>query len=82
VRPSPVRRITSFSGEILPIFSISHLKKVFSSDIGVEPSSQVLDILEYACGLILSLALISNENPNFEMASKEKFIRARLKNPG
>jgi len=38
----------------------SHLKKVFSSDIGVEPSSQTLDILEYACGLILGLALISN----------------------
>jgi hypothetical protein len=47
----------------------SHLKKVFSSDIGVEPSSQVLDILEYACGLILGLALISKENPNFEMTS-------------
>ena len=26
-----------------------HLKKVFLSDICVEPSSQVLDILEYAC---------------------------------
>ncbi len=34
----------------------SHLKKVFSSDIGVEPSYQVLDILEYDCGLILGLA--------------------------
>jgi len=48
----------------------SHLKKAFSSDIGVEPSSQVLDILEYACGLILGLALISTENPSFEMASR------------
>ena len=47
----------------------SCLKKVFSPDIGVEPSYQVLDILEYACGLILGLALISTENPNFEMAS-------------
>ena len=46
-----------------------HLKKVFSSNIGVEPSSQILDKLEYACGLILGFALISNENPNFEMAS-------------
>ena len=46
----------------------SHLKKVFSSDIGVEASPQVLDILEYACGLILGLALFSTENPNFEMA--------------
>jgi len=47
----------------------NYLKKVFSPDIGVVSSSQVLDILEYACGLILGHALISNENPNFEMAS-------------
>ena len=46
----------------------SHLKKVFSPDIGVEPSSQVLDILEYADGLILGLALISTENPTFKIA--------------
>ena len=51
------------------ILTRSHLKKVVSSDIGVEPSSQVLDLLEYACGLILGLAVISTENPNFEMAS-------------
>ena len=44
-------------------------KKFFSPGIGVESLSQVLDILEYACGLILGLALISNENPNFEIAS-------------
>ena len=49
----------------------SHLKKVFSSDIGVEPSYQVLDILEYASGLILGRVLISTENPNFEMTSKK-----------
>ena len=36
------------------------------TSIGVEPSSQVLDILEYACGLILGLALISTEDPDFE----------------
>jgi len=42
---------------------------VFSPDIGVEPSAQVLDIPEYACGLVLGLALISTKNPNFEMAS-------------
>jgi tryptophan synthase alpha subunit len=47
----------------------SYLKKVFSPGVGVESLSQVLDILEYACGLILGLALISNANPNFEMAS-------------
>ena len=51
-------------------FHRSHLKKVFSPDIGVEPSSQVLDILEYACGLILGLALISTENSNFEVVSR------------
>jgi len=39
------------------------------TSIGVVPSSQVLDILEYACGLILGLALISTENPNFEITS-------------
>jgi len=60
----------------------SHLKKVFLSDIGVEPSSQVLDILEYACGLILGLALISNKNPNFEMASRNQFKTLRLSRAG
>jgi len=52
----------------------SHLKKVFSPDIGVEPSPQVLDILKYACGLSLGFALISNENPNFEIASNNKLL--------
>jgi len=47
----------------------SHLKKVFSPDIGVEPSSQVLNIPKYVCGLRLGFALISNENPFFETAS-------------
>jgi len=47
--------------------SRSRLKKVFSPDIGVDASFQVLAILEYASGLNLGLALISNENPNFEM---------------
>jgi tryptophan synthase alpha subunit len=37
----------------------SYLKKAFSPGIGVESLSQVLDILEYASGLILGLALIS-----------------------
>jgi hypothetical protein len=41
------------------------------TSIGVKPSSQILAILEYACGLSLNLALILNENPNFEMASKD-----------
>ena len=51
---------------------ISHLKKVLSPDIGVEASSQLLDILEYACGLRLDFALISNESPNFELAYKDR----------
>ena len=51
----------------------SHLKKVFSPELGVEPSSQVLDILEYACGLRLGLALISDKNPNFEIASRKNY---------
>ena len=49
----------------------SYLKKVFSPELGVEPSSQVLDILQYACGLRLGLALISDENLNFEIASRK-----------
>jgi hypothetical protein len=44
---------------VLPKRNRTHLKKVFSLNIGVEASSQVLDILEYACGLILGFALIS-----------------------
>jgi hypothetical protein len=47
----------------------SHLKKVFSPDIGVKPSSQVLDMIEYVCGLILGLVLISAENADVEIAS-------------
>jgi hypothetical protein len=43
-------------------------------DIGVDLSVQVRDILAYACGLILGLALISPKNPNFEMASKKQPI--------
>ena len=56
----------------------SHLRKVFSSDIGVEASSQVCDILEYACGLILGSALISTENPNFEIASVVRFLAREI----
>jgi hypothetical protein len=39
-------------------------------DIGVDASSHVLDILMYACGMRLTLALISDENPIFEKTSK------------
>ena len=47
----------------------SYLKKVFWPNLGVGSSFQVLDILEYACGLKLDSALILNQNPFFEMAS-------------
>ena len=44
--------------------------KAFWPNLGVGSSFQVLDILEYACGLKLDSALILNQNPFFEMASK------------
>jgi hypothetical protein len=47
----------------------SYLKKVFSPDIGVDASFQIIAIREYACGLKPGLALMSNEKPDFEMAS-------------
>ena len=47
----------------------SYLKKVFWPNLGVEPSLQVLDILEYACALKRGPALILNQNPFFELAS-------------
>jgi len=47
----------------------SYLKKVFWLNLGVGSSLQVLDILEYVCGLKLGPALILNQNPFFEMAS-------------
>jgi len=50
----------------------SLLKKVFSPDIGVETSFHILDIRMYACGVPLCFALISNENPIFEVAFGRK----------
>jgi len=47
----------------------SYLKKVFFLNFCVRPSFQVLDILEYACGLKLGPALTLSKNPIFEMAS-------------
>ena len=49
----------------------SYLKKVFFPNLCVRPSFQVLDILEYACGLKLGPALTLSQNPIFEMASKQ-----------
>jgi hypothetical protein len=48
----------------------SYLKNVFWPNLRVGPSFQLLEILEYACGLNLGPALILNQNPIFEMASK------------
>jgi hypothetical protein len=56
-----------------------HLKRVFSPDIGVKPSFQVLDILQYICGLILGLVLISTENPNFEIAYSAGQVEKRTR---
>ena len=47
----------------------SYLKNVFSSNLCVESSVQLLGILEYACGLNLGLALTLKQNPIFEIAS-------------
>jgi len=47
----------------------SYLKNVFWPNICVGFSFQVLDILEYACGLKLAPALTLNQDPVFEMAS-------------
>ena len=49
----------------------SYLKNVFWPNLGVGPSLQVLEILEYVCGLKLGPALILNQNPIFEMASNK-----------
>ena len=38
-------------------------------NLGDEPRYQTLDKRVYACGLILGLAFISTENPNFKIAS-------------
>jgi hypothetical protein len=78
VQPGTIDAHPSFT------FFRSHLKNVFSTDIGVAPSSQVLDILDMRVedpvnrrdGLILGLVLISTENPYFEIASnfREKIL--------
>ena len=54
----------------------SHLKNAFWPNICVGFSFQVLDILEYVCGLKLGPALILNQNPIFEMASILKRLHA------
>ena len=51
----------------------SYLKNVFWSNLGVGPSLQFLEILEYVCGLKRGPALILNQNPIFEMASNSQY---------
>jgi len=49
----------------------SYLKKVFWPNLYVGTALQLLDILEYACGLPRNPALSLNQNPIFEMSSKK-----------
>ena len=51
----------------------NHLKKVFWPKLCVGFSFQLLEIRQYSSGLNLEPALILNQNPNFEMASKQKW---------
>jgi len=47
----------------------SHLKKVFWPNLGVGPSVQILEILQYSSGSNLAASLILNQNPFFEKDS-------------
>jgi len=58
--------------------SKSYLKKVFFPNLCVRPSFQVLDILEYACGLKLGPALTLSQNPIFEMASNVREVEIAI----
>ena len=62
--------------------SRSYLKKVFCPNLCVGSSIQVLDILEYACGLKLGPALILSQNPDFEMAYSRLPSRMKLRFKG
>ena len=52
----------------------SYLKRVFCPNLHVDPSLHPLDILAYASGLKFRSALIWNQNPFFEMASRDSNI--------
>jgi hypothetical protein len=56
----------------------THLKNVFWPNIFVGASFQILDILQYACGLKLGPAAILNQNPIFEMGSRSKVDVGRI----
>ena len=60
------------------VFRRRRLKKVLWPNLRVDAEFQVLDILQYACGLKLSSALILSLNPFFEMASKKKLSGAPI----
>jgi hypothetical protein len=47
----------------------THLKKVFWPNLGVSAGSQILDILQYACGLKPGPAYTLDQNPFFEIGS-------------
>jgi hypothetical protein len=49
----------------------THLKNVFWSNLFVGTSFKILNILQYASGFKLGSAAILNQNPIFEMGSKE-----------
>jgi hypothetical protein len=64
----------------------TYLKNVFWPSAffgGIGASFQILDILQYACGLKLGPAAILNQNPIFEMGSKKAAVvyRAEMHNP-
>ena len=50
----------------------TQLKKVFEPNPSVGLTFQLLEILEYVCGLKLDPALVLGPNPLFEMGSKNK----------
>jgi hypothetical protein len=53
-----------------PVLFRSYLKKVFWHNFFVGASFKILEIREYACGFKLGSAANLNQNPIFEMASK------------
>ena len=55
----------------------SHLKKVFWPNIFVGSLFQVLDILQYACGLEKESVAILNQNPFFDMACNPNLTKSK-----
>jgi hypothetical protein len=63
-------------------FIRSYLKKAFCPNLFAGAAFQLLDILEYACGLQRGPALNLNQNPIFEMASITQIHGKFSKNQG